>query len=311
MWIIRHQRSGMEIYYTFDIYDSSKGWITKPNLRDMRVFLTKVLNTNSKGFRGKREYSYAKDPNKVRILILGDSFTFGEGVSDNETYAYYLQEMLPDAEVINMGVHGYGHDQMLVLLREEGIKYKPDIIILGFLAMDMPRNILEFKDYAKPKFVLTNGKLKLTGTPVSRPEDILKWDWTRFRTFELFSILYHRLTRSSVAMKEKKEVITRAILAEFITLADSVRATPILVYLPCGDEILDPTPTVQDERFLLSMRQTSDKVRCFSIRPYFAEKIAKGAKVRTQGHWGPESHFIAAEAIKRYLVEEGYVASSK
>jgi hypothetical protein len=42
-------------------------------------------------------------------LILGDSFTFGDEVSDNETYSYYLQQMLPHTEVINMGVHGYGH----------------------------------------------------------------------------------------------------------------------------------------------------------------------------------------------------------
>jgi hypothetical protein len=41
--------------------------------------------------------------------------------------------MLPHTEVINMGVHGYGHDQMLILFGEEGVKYEPDIVILGFL----------------------------------------------------------------------------------------------------------------------------------------------------------------------------------
>jgi len=57
-------------------------------------------------------------------------------VSDNETYSYYLQKMLPNAEIINMGVHGYGHDQMLIYLEEEGVKYKPDIFII-LLAVEM------------------------------------------------------------------------------------------------------------------------------------------------------------------------------
>ena len=56
--------------------------------------------------------------------------------------------MLPQAEIINMGVHGYGHDQMLIFLKEEGIKYKPDIVLLGFLHMDMFRNMLDFRDFS-------------------------------------------------------------------------------------------------------------------------------------------------------------------
>jgi hypothetical protein len=119
-------------------------------------------------------------------LILGDSFTFGDEVSDDETYAFYLQQMLPQAEVINMGVHGYGHDQMLILLREEGIKYEPDIVIVGFLALDMSRNLLSFRDFAKPRYVLEKGKLRLTGTPIPRPEEILKWDWARPRVVVIF-----------------------------------------------------------------------------------------------------------------------------
>lgn len=81
-WVRRHQK-GMEIFYTFDMYDATKGWKAKPNLRDQTVFHDKELNTNAKGLRGKREYFYSKDPTRPRILILGDSFTFGDEVSDH------------------------------------------------------------------------------------------------------------------------------------------------------------------------------------------------------------------------------------
>ena len=94
-WVREHQKSGTATYYTFDMYDPSKGWIPKPNLRDVKAFNDKILNTNSKGLRGKKDFPYAKNKEKLRILILGDSFTFGDEVSDDETYSYYLQEMLP------------------------------------------------------------------------------------------------------------------------------------------------------------------------------------------------------------------------
>ena len=90
-WVNEHQRFNLDAYYTFDIYDASRGWRTKPNVTDLRVFDNKTLNTNSHGLRGKNEFSFNNDRQKVRILILGDSFTFGDEVSDDETYSYYLQ----------------------------------------------------------------------------------------------------------------------------------------------------------------------------------------------------------------------------
>lgn len=306
-WVHRHQNSRVEIYYKFDIYDPFKGWISKPNLRDVKVFGNKILNTNSKGFRGKKDFPHIKNTEKLRILILGDSFTFGDEVSDDETYSYYLQEMLPHTEVINKGVHGYGHDQMLILLKEEGVKYKPDIVILGFLPADMSRNLLKFRDFAKPRFVLKRGELMLTGTPVPRPEDILQWDWTRPRIFDMFSIMRHKVKVLSGVHKKEIEDITTAILTDMIELIKSIHAIPILVYLPAGREISRRIAVTQYEAYMFSMCQLNEKAKCLSTRPYFAEKIAKGETFKLRGHWEPAGHRTVAEAIKHYLVDEGYI----
>jgi hypothetical protein len=230
-WVQSHQQYGLEAYYTFDMYDPSKGWMPKPNVKDLKVFDNKILNTNSKSLRGKREFSYGRD-GRLRILILGDSFTFGDEVSDDETYSSYLQEMLPNAEVINMGVHGYGHDQMLILLKEEGIKYAPDIVIVGFLPLDMSRNLLIFRDYAKPRFLLRGGELKLTGTPVPRPEEVLKWDWARPRIVDLFTLVRHQIKRGLGIQEQEMRTITTAILTDMIRTIESIPAIPILAYLP-------------------------------------------------------------------------------
>jgi hypothetical protein len=312
MWIKRHQSTGKEIYYTFDIYDSSKGWISKPNLRDITVFENKVLNTNSKGFRGRKEYSYRKDLDKVRILLLGDSFTFGDEVSDDETYSYHLQELVPHAEFINMGVHGYGHDQMLILLKEKGIQYNPDIIMLGFLPMDMSRNLLNFRDYAKPKFVLENNSLRLTGTPVPRPEEIMKWNWARPRIVDIASMISFKFKQVSGLYTREKEEMTTAILTEIAKVAENVEAIPVFAYLPSKYEIsadsLLKTDLTPGEKILFGMCRTNDKLSCFSTRPVFKEKIAQGVTFNTGGHWRPAGHLAAAEAIKRHLEDKRYLA---
>jgi hypothetical protein len=306
-WVHRHQTSKVEIYYQFDIYDPSKGWMSKPNLREIKAFGNKILNTNSKGFRGKKDFPYIKNKEMLRILILGDSFTFGDEVSDDETYSYYLQQMLPHTEVINIGVHGYGHDQMLVLLQEEGVKYKPDIVILGFLPMDMSRNLLRFRDFAKPRFVLKGGKLKLTGIPVPRPEDILQWDWTRPRVFDMFSMMRKKVRELSGLHKKEMEALTTAILTDMIELIESSHAIPILAYLPAGREISLPMAVMQYEAYMFSICRLNEKAKCFSTRPYFAEKIAKGETFKLKGHWEPAGHLTVAEAIKHYLVDEGHI----
>jgi len=306
-WVQRHQKSGIGFRYTFDIYDPSKGWRSRPNLRDMKVFGDKRLNTNSRGFRGKKNFAYAKDKDKLRILILGDSFTFGDGVSDHETYAYHLQEMLPHAEIINLGVHGYGHDQMLILLKEEGIKYRPDIVLLGFVRVDMSRNLLTFRDFAKPRFVLKAGELRLTGVPVPRPEDILRRDWIRPRMVDLFAIVNERV-RTLLGLRDKEmEVVTTAILTDMIGVITSIHAVPIIAYMPVGSEIAEPDAVTQYERYLFAMCQANGRAKCFSTRPSFAKKIAQGETFKMLGHWAAAGHRTVAEALAQYMVAEGYV----
>ena len=308
-WVREHQKSGMQVYYTFDIYDPSTGWRPKPHLRDARVFDNKILNTNSKGLRGKRDFPYTKEKGRLRILILGDSFTFGDEVSDAETYSYYLQEMLPNTEVINMGVHGYGHDQMLILLREEGVRYEPDIVILGFLPLDMPRNLLGFRDFAKPRFILKGGELRLTGLPVPRPENILQWDWVRPRIVDVYSLMHYKVTTWLGLRDKEMEDITTAILTEMIKSIESVPAIPIVAYLPRAREIAMDTAMTRGEAYMFSMCKLNEKAKCFSVRRHFAEKIAKGEAFKSSGHWEPGGHLAVAEAIKKYLVDEGFVTT--
>ena len=80
----------------------------------------------------------------------------------------YFQELLPQAEVINFGVHGYGHDQMLIFFKEEGVKYKPDVVILGFVYQDLLLSRAQLW-HVTPEFAnLPDTKMKTLGSPTQR-----------------------------------------------------------------------------------------------------------------------------------------------
>ena len=175
-----------------------------PDVRNMTPFgKGKFVNTNAKGLRGKTEYEYARTAGKQRILILGDSFTFGTDVSDDETYSHYLESALPNTEVLNLGVQGYGQDQMLLYLKEEAVKYHPDIVVLGFAFMDTDRNLWKFFAFAKPKFQLAPDGLKLTNVPVPTPEQVLAEEPYRSKALD-FAIILREKIRSLLGINERE-----------------------------------------------------------------------------------------------------------
>ena len=101
--------------------------------------------TNSRGFRSTREFTYAKPANTLRVLSLGDSHTQGYEVHQDLTYSAVLERYLKNhklnAEAINTGVSGFSTAEELVLLENEGVKYNPDVVVLGFFANDFEDNL--------------------------------------------------------------------------------------------------------------------------------------------------------------------------
>jgi hypothetical protein len=100
---------------------------------------------NSQGFRNDRDFSYHKPRGMLRVLSLGDSHTQGYEVDQEKTFSVvterYLQGEGLQAEVINTGVSGFSTAEELVFLENEGMKYKPDIVVLGFYANDFDDNV--------------------------------------------------------------------------------------------------------------------------------------------------------------------------
>jgi hypothetical protein len=244
------------------------------------------------------------------VLVFGDSFTFGEDVSDDETYAHFLQQRLPGVEVLNFGVHGYGHDQMLLYLQEEGLKYHPDVVVLGFLYDDMDRNLLGFRDYAKPRFELRDGRLELRNVPVPSPDEMLRREVFRSKFLDLWTILRGRWERLAGTPEERMEELTRAILDEMARVIRAAGAQPAYAYLPVWGELTkrDMAMTRRERFFFNYCRERG--IQSMYLRRFFLSKLHAGAKFQVYGHWGAEEHRTAAEGIAAYLLEKGLLATA-
>ena len=94
------------------------------------------LTINSQGFR--QDYDLSKTKEKGRILILGDSFTFGAGLHNHETFPAILDNKMGNWTVINGGVAGFTVRDEMVNYIERSKYLEPDIVILQVLDNDLP-----------------------------------------------------------------------------------------------------------------------------------------------------------------------------
>jgi len=100
------------------------------------------VRTNSLGMRGGEPAP--GDPSLFRIAVLGDSFTFGFGVAEEEIYPVVLERILngsPAArnrryEVLNLGVVGYNTRDEAVVLERRALPLEPRLVVLGYVLND-------------------------------------------------------------------------------------------------------------------------------------------------------------------------------
>lgn len=87
-----------------------------------------------------REFPPAPAPGRTRILMLGDSLTFGWGVPAERTYAKRLEQLLQqaghDAEVINAGVGNYNTEMEVAYFLERGSRFEPHYVVLNYFIND-------------------------------------------------------------------------------------------------------------------------------------------------------------------------------
>ncbi len=135
--------------------------------------------TNSDGIRSNKTYSKRNESNSFRILLFGDSFTAADSVKNEERFSDLLEEKMKNVEIINFGLSGTGTDQQFLLLREMGLQYDFDMVLLCPLLENIRRNCARYRVAVdrdseervlvpKPFFKKNNENLSLFNVPVPK-----------------------------------------------------------------------------------------------------------------------------------------------
>jgi hypothetical protein len=125
--------------------DAEIGWTLRPGHWRYGPYVPRgtPIEVTISADRSRRTRAEAEpDPPRPEVLFLGCSFTFGWGVSDDETFAWGFQARRPDLDVRNRGTGAYGTWQALLLLdRVLAAGERPAHVVYGFIPEHGPRNV--------------------------------------------------------------------------------------------------------------------------------------------------------------------------
>ncbi|MBI5056256.1 MAG: SGNH/GDSL hydrolase family protein [Nitrospirae bacterium] len=119
----------------------------RPNLNETYEIIPDMpfhFRTNKQGLR--IDYDLTSPKKQQRILILGDSYTYGPHLASRDAYPNLLDRRYKDKEIINAGVGGFSITGEASLLLEKAKYMEPDIIILQVLDNDLEGFFFIVKD---------------------------------------------------------------------------------------------------------------------------------------------------------------------
>lgn len=284
------------------------------------------IHINAQGFRGLHDYSETKPEGVRRVLALGDSFVFGFGVRDEETFSAVLEKKYPDLEVINAGVAGYGLDQIFLTFPILGKTFKPDSVLIGIFPEDFWRATRAFTDtgHAKPYFSLSSeGRLTLNQVPVPQPFTLTTGQYPQvieYGALENFlrqSVLYRFVKRAVIKTGKivkltdpnstEEWILGRAILKQLVREIRNSGAEPLIVIIP-PDRWMATEQWDVLRQALIEFAQ-KDKVRLLDLTPDFQRAVqTQGLThyyIAGDGHWTAAGHDLVADLIAAFLYPHG------
>jgi lysophospholipase L1-like esterase len=269
------------------------------------------IHINSLGFRG-REFSARKEPGTVRILCMGDSYTFGHYVGDSEAFPAVLDHLLNAtscgmpgrAETINSGANGFTILDELVFLREKGLALDPDFVVLSFSQNDIEdlrraRPVIELmRDHAQLKSAFIIGPIvkilqhTATFNAMQRTAAWLKIERRPSKGYPL--------RQTSPELWERY----RDLLGEMKDLVERHGGRLLLVVWPSWMQIEGIDPPAPQEKLALFAREMG--IDHLDLMPVLSDLERSGVKASLaplDGHPSPRAHEAAARAIAQRLVE--------
>lgn len=294
---------------------------------------TTQIKTNSEGFRDI-EHELNKPKGVFRILVAGDSFTFGLGVEANQTYPKLLEEVLNEKnknkemryEIFNMGIAGIGTLEELEIIKY-GIRYKPDLVLLGLFVENRwnPGNGNDLCDNlkswykSKDKKIIEGGFSGISLRLRSKVVDCLN-SFQRFlaKNSDLYFLLMTRkgtfLRTHLIKFRENQNQyelgiswdITKDTLKEINTFMQKEGVPFVIVRIPFLYDVHSQDVEVASEILLKFGKENN--INIYDLLDDFRKNKDNDLYYPADGHWKPLAHKLAASEINNYLVNNNFIS---
>lgn len=267
-------------------HDADLGWSLRPGAVMSAPGATAPLHVNQRGFRSRRELADAPAADRIRLACSGDSFTFGDGVADADTWCAQLETAAPALEHVNLGVPGYGVDQMYLRYMRDAADLQAAVHVFAFIDDDFRRMAASRE---KPWLTALDGRLTVHNVPVppfqrSRAADLLEG----LNTYQLAASIGSRL-RGARGTPGPADGVLPALAAALAAAGRTRHTAQIVVRLPSFDP-----PSPQAVAFLAAARQsaltTIDLRERFAALPstapwvFFLDGRERGSHPNAAGH---------------------------
>ncbi|MDB9373578.1 SGNH/GDSL hydrolase family protein [Nodularia sphaerocarpa] len=322
------QKSKAQIFYQFIQPDAQLGYKPKSNLRDFNTVwqeakVAEVANTDSYGFR-----NLGKDYTKSNLYFVGDSFTWGQWVSEEQTFPRLVESDLKQP-VINLGVPGYSFAQYETLFNEWITKYKPNTVILSIVANDLTNYSADIGKkiydtlkersfspwYEKTFFynLVWKNSQKSLQTPIGQP--ISKEAKNGLTLFDLSLVPPESgVSVDSDYLTSDAVVKVEAALSRIIELSQENQVKLLVFLVPSKESayIKDYMELFPDHLALLKNEEIgyqrlcnlalSKNVSCVNLTDDFRENSQpENLYFDIDGHWNPAGHELAAKVMLNTL----------
>lgn len=280
------------------------GWVLRP---DQDSFTQdKPVHINSLGLRDDDDLPTTKESSERRVLVLGDSFTFGNGVHNRDTYAERLEALLLEAgipaRVLNAGVQGYDIHQEVIYFRERGAYLESDLVIVGVYMNDVKVR----REPYQPTAIETQGPLPAAWLYRIKRLRSLVFGASlvrevRWRFFPPASNYHTRALFFDEESPQSERAWTdiEASLAELRDAARETGAPLLVVVFPHHGQMADAALTHTYQGRLASISDALGIDRIDLLAP-FRDAARRGTSpyIPFDGHANPLGHRIAAEQLR-------------
>lgn len=273
-----------------------------------------TYDINSHGLHGP-EITKEKPVDTFRILGIGDSFTFGQGVKEQDTFLRRLDrslntspEVVRPVEVLNAGVLGYNTRDEVVYLEHQWLEYDPDLVLIAFYLNDA---------YSDFTFVNNGGGLGIYYSPegLARQSylvDLVQHSY-RARTVQRELEDYYRgqyfsEARKTLAQSGTMDVdwkVSSAALERAAELGQRDGFLLALIIFPEFYHLDDRYPFFEIHE-LVKEKAISLSIPVLDLMMVYRGLVDRDLWVHPSDHHPNEvAHKLAAEAIEPFLWENG------